>query len=136
MHLHAAHPIVALILITLFFASVLTAFLSAADTTQLQQEITEALLAALRDTGYAQKEIYMAMRYSKGTWSKVLSGEKPLSIVRLHRAPFKFYVKVFERLLAIKARDFASELREDAGTERRAVMAKADLIPRSETSVA
>lgn len=121
MHAHSAHPIVAFIMIALFLGGALSAFLSAADTSQLDREIAEALLMALRDTGYSQKEIYMAMRYSKGTWSKVLSAEKSLSLVRLHRTPFRFYVKVFERLLAIKARDFASELREDAGTERRVV---------------
>ncbi len=119
MHLHASHPIVALILAMLFLGGALSAFLSSADTSQLDHEIAEALLAALRETGYAQKEIYMAMRYSKGQWSKVLTGEQPLSVVRLHRAPFKFYVAVLQRLVAIKARDFASELREDAGTERR-----------------
>lgn len=119
MHLHAAHPIVALILALLFLGGALSAFLSTADTSQLDREIAEALLAALRDTGYSHKEIYLAMRYSKGTWSKVLSGEKTLSLIRLHRTPFRFYVKVFERLLAIKARDFASELRADAGLEQR-----------------
>lgn len=118
MHPYAPHSLVALVMVALFMGGAATAFLSTADTAQLQREITDALIAALRETGYAQKEIYMAMGYSKGQFSKVLSGEVPLNLVRLHRTPFKFYVAVWQQLIAVKARDFASELREDAGVER------------------
>lgn len=121
MHPHGSHPIVAFIALVFFLLGFMSTMASAADLSTLNKQIAEALLAALRDTGYQQKEIYLAMRYSKGQFSKVLSGEKALSIARLHRAPFTYYVAVWKVLIAIKARDFSAELREDAGVERRAV---------------
>lgn len=119
MHPHS-HPIVGVVIFALFVCGSLSAFLAVADFTELNQQIAQALRQAFQATGYQHKEIYMPMRYSKGQWSKVMSGEKTLSLVRLHCAPFKFYVSVWQQLIAIKAHDFATELREDAGRERRA----------------
>lgn len=121
MHPHSTHPIVAVVLMVLFFAGVLAPALSAMDVTLLRKQIAEALLEALRETKMAHKEAYMPMGLSKGQWSKVLGAEKALGVDRLHRVgvPFRFYVKVWEHLLAIKARDFSCAVREDAAIEQR-----------------
>lgn len=123
MHPHAHHPIIAAILLALFFASVLSTFLAAMDMTALNKEIGRALADAVRELGWEHKQAYLAMGYSKGTWSKILAGEKGLNIARLHRTSFRFYMTVWERLIAIKARDFALEQREDATIERSATRA-------------
>lgn len=135
-HPHSPHPILGVVILAMFVAGFFSAFLTSADFSAVIAEIREALLKAFRETGMSQKEIYMAMGYSKGQWSKVLSGEKALSLARLHRTPYRFYVKVWEHLLVIKARDFTQELRDDARAVRRATLAEPQLKPTERTSAA
>jgi len=89
-----------------------------ADFTELDKQIAQALIDTLRALRMEHKEAYLPMGYSKGEWSKVLSGDKHVSLTRLSRMPMRFIAEFWPRFLELKAREFVRQVMDDAATER------------------
>lgn len=115
MHTTVHHPI----LLALVLGCFVLGFMSTiADYSELDRLIAQALLDTLRALRMEHKEAYLTMRYTKGEWSKVLSGDKHVSLTRLSRMPMRFVAEFWPRFLEIKARDFVRQVLDDVATER------------------
>jgi len=115
MHPHGHHPILLILFIGIFF---LGAISSIVDFSDLHRSIRLAIVDSINALRLSQKDVYMPMGYSKGEWSKVLSGEKHVSLDRFAKAPSGFLFEFLPRYMAIVARNFMNQVREDVVIER------------------
>lgn len=114
MHTHGHHPILLALVIGCFILGFVARI---ADFSELDRLIVQALEDTRRHLRMEAKEVYMPMRYTKGEWSKVLSGDKHVSLTRLARMPMRFIADFWPRFLEIKARDFVRQVMEDVAVD-------------------
>lgn len=112
---HPHHPILFAIAVGIFILGFCSTIVNFGE---FGRNIRRAMVDTINVHRKSHKEVYLSMGYTKGEWSRILSGEAHVSLDRLAGAPDWFKWGFLPAYMALLARDFMEQVREDVIIER------------------